>query len=61
MIDWQEVAKQNGLTPKEFTKEILTVAAVVGAMEIDGSNSDALKFTVSDDVGDVQILISRLP
>lgn len=61
MIDWQEVANQNGLTPKEFTKEILTVAAVVGAMEIDGSNSDALKFTVSDDVGDVQILIRRLP
>ena len=37
IADW---AKINNLTPKEFTKEILTLAAVVGTMEIDKQDNE---------------------
>ncbi len=63
MINWAEFAKANNLTPAEFQKEILTVAACVGAMVIDGKNTgyeDILKFTCSDEKGRIIILIQRL-
>ena len=63
MIDWEKIAKQNSLTPKEFTKEILTVAACVGVMELDskvgGHIDDAMKFTCSDEIGEIEVYIKR--
>lgn len=64
MIDWEQVARVNGLTPKEFEKEILTVAACLGAMRIDNGNAgeaDTLKFTCSDHVSQIAVYIKRLP
>ena len=60
MIDWQKVARQNGLTPEEFTKEILKVAAAVGEIELERTKSELLRFTASDDKSTVQILIKRI-
>lgn len=64
MIDWEQVARVNGLTPKEFEKEILTVAACIGAMRIDNGDSgeaDTLKFTCSDQVSQIVVYVKRLP
>lgn len=64
MIDWEKVARINGLTPKEFEKEILTVAACLGAMRIDNGDAgeaDTLKFTCSDQVSPIAVYVKRLP
>ncbi|CAB4169111.1 hypothetical protein UFOVP581_48 [uncultured Caudovirales phage] len=62
MIDWMQFAKMNNLSPAQFEKEILTVAAVIGAMKIDQNegDEDSLKFTCSDSVGEIVIYIRRL-
>lgn len=60
MINWEKIAQQNGLTPEEFTKEILTCAAVVGAMELDKNKSDALRFTCSDQEGEIVLTVHRV-
>jgi hypothetical protein len=62
MINWAEFARLNNLTPDEFQKEILTVAACVGAMIIDEKNTghEILKFTCSDEKGKIIVLIQRL-
>jgi hypothetical protein len=54
-IDWQKVAADNGLTPDEFRKEIFSVAACIGAMDLDRKEcaDDTLKFTTS--LGDKKI------
>lgn len=60
MINWQEVAQNNGLTHEEFKKEIFTVAACLGAMDLDADDSvNAIKFTCSDDVGPLEVYIKR--
>lgn len=61
MIAWEKVAEEYNLTPQEFENEILAVAACVGAMSIDrAENSSALKFTCSDDVGGIELMIMRV-
>ena len=60
-IDWQKIARDNGLRPKEFTREILNVAACVGAMQIDNEgDTDTLKFCCSDDIGKLEIYERRV-
>lgn len=59
MINWEQIAKQNGLTPEEFTKEILACAAVVGVMKADSEYSQAIKFTCSDEVGEIEVTVKR--
>ena len=60
MIDWELIAKQNGLTPEEFQNEIFTVAAVVGAMAIDNDGADMIKFTTSDQVSKLVLTVQRI-
>ncbi len=62
MIDWEKVAKQNGLTLEEFLVEILTVASVVGAMAIDGCDGeqDCLNFACEDQKGDIELTVRRV-
>lgn len=60
MINWEQIAKQNGLTPEEFTKEILTCAAVVGAIDIDKNKSDLIRFTCSDQESEIVLTIHRV-
>lgn len=59
-INWRDVAEKNGLSPKEFAKEILTVAACVGSMEIDKNDGNPLLFTCSDSVGLIQVRVNRV-
>lgn len=59
MINWEQIAQQNGLTPEEFTKEILTCAAVVGAMELDKNYSNRIRFTCSDQIGEIEVTVKR--
>lgn len=60
MINWQEVAQNNGLTPEEFKKEIFTIAACLGAMDLDADDSvNAIKFTCSDGIGPLEVYIKR--
>ena len=60
MIDWRKIAEQNGLTPEEFKKEIFTVAACVGALVLDEQQiGGSLKFTCSDEIGPLELLIRR--
>ena len=60
-INWQQVAQQNRLTPDEFQKEIFTVACAVGAIDLDNQDAGtALKFTCSDEVGKLELLIKRV-
>jgi len=64
MIDWEKVALDNGLTPLQFEKEILTVTACLGAIRIDNGDAgdaDTLKFTCSDQVSPIAVYVKRLP
>jgi hypothetical protein len=64
MIDWEQVARVNGLTQQEFEKEILTVAACLGVMRIDNGDAgeaDTLKFTCNDQVSEIAVYVKRLP
>lgn len=62
MIDWTSIAKSNGMSPEEFTKEILTIAAVVGVMGIDSQSGDIteLRFTCNDEIGKVEVTVKRI-
>lgn len=62
MIDWQKVAEQNGLNPEEFGTEVLAVAACIGVMRLDGEGAadEALRFTCSDDVGEIELIVRRV-
>lgn len=60
MINWKEIAEQYGLTPEQFRKEVYAVAAVVGIMEVEtGGNSDTMRFTCSDDIGQIELTVKR--
>jgi len=64
MIDWEEVARANSLTPLEFEKEILTVTACLGAIRIDNGDAgdaDTLKFTCSDKISPIAVFVKRMP
>ena len=61
MIDWQQIAKQNGLSREDLEKEILTACSVMGVMRIDEQNDfDALRFTCSDEVGKILLEVRRV-
>ena len=63
MIDWKEFAEINKLTPEEFQRQILTVAACIGATLIDQGvtgEADTLKFTCSDSIGKIGVFVRRL-
>ena len=63
MIDWDGVAKNNGLTPKEFQKDIFMAAAALGAKSIDetdGHKGNVLKFSSSDGSSDIVMFIKRV-
>ena len=61
MIDWEDLADINNWSQEQFRKEILTVAAVVGAMELDKSNEEGevFRFTCSDDAGKIELYVRR--
>ena len=61
-IDWRKIAEQNGLTHQEFTKEIFSVAGILGAMKLDErstSENEAIRFTCSDGDGEIEVYIRR--
>ena len=61
-VDIEQWAKMNNLTPDEFKKEVFTMAAALGAMDLDdrGADSDeAMKFTRSDSVGEIEVYVRR--
>lgn len=61
MIDWREVAQQNGLSIEEFEKEIYSVAACIAAMHLDKKpNVDSMRFTCSDEVGSLELIARRV-
>jgi hypothetical protein len=63
MFDWQEIASQNGLSVDEFKKEIYSIAACVGAMDLDakgGGTNDAMRFTCSDGKGKLELYVRRI-
>lgn len=59
MIDWKEVAKQNGLDASEFKQEILMCAATIGSLKLDEDNADEFIFTCSDLASDIEVSIKR--
>ena len=60
MINWQEIAQQNGLSIDEFEKEIYSVAACIAAMQLDKKpNVDSMRFTCSDEVGKLELIVRR--
>ena len=61
-VDIEQWAKMNNLTPEEFKKEVFTMAAALGAMDLDdrGADSDeAMKFTRSDSIGKIELYVRR--
>lgn len=63
MIDWKKLAVESGLTPEEFTKEVLRTAAAVGSMAIDakgGSIGDEVVFTCSDEISGIELRVKRV-
>lgn len=61
-VDIEQWAKMNNLTPEEFKEEVFTVAAALGAMDLDarGVGSDeVMKFTRSDSVGKIELYVRR--
>ena len=60
MIDWEQMAEQNGMSPEEFKIEIYTVASALGAMELDNQEDGTIvKFTSSDEIGPLELYIRR--
>ena len=59
MIDWLKVAESNNMTITDFEKELFSAAAVLGTMRLDSSESDAIVFRCSDDVGKIKMTITR--
>lgn len=60
MINWKEIAEQHGLTPEQFRREVYAVAAVIGIMEVEkGGNADTMRFTCSDDIGQIELTVTR--
>jgi hypothetical protein len=60
MIDWKDFASKNGLSVDEFKKEIFTSACEVAAIDIDKQeNGTAMKFTCSDEIGILVMVIKR--
>tara|TARA_R110000851_G_scaffold125008_1_gene255677 strand:+ start:504 stop:707 length:204 start_codon:yes stop_codon:yes gene_type:complete len=60
MIDWEQIAEQNGMSPKEFKLEIYTVASALGAMDLDNQGAGTIvKFTSSDEIGPLELYIKR--
>ncbi len=62
MINWKEIAEQNGLSVEEFKKEIFTSAACIGIMDVDSKNGEAvaMRFTCFDDVSKIEMVIKRI-
>lgn len=62
MIDWENLAKLNGLTNEQFEKEVFMAAAALGAKRIDERRTagEALKFTCSDEIGTICLLVKRI-
>lgn len=62
MIDWQEIAVQNGLSIEEFKVELYTAAAAIAAMDLDKQEhrGDCIKFTCSDEVGKLELYVRRV-
>ena len=61
MINWEEVAKDNKLSPKEFEREILMCAACLASLKISkGDTESALKFTCNDELSDIELYIKRV-
>jgi hypothetical protein len=61
-VNIDQWAKMNNLTPEEFKKEVFTMAAALGAMDLDGRGADsdeAMKFTCSDSVGEIELYVCR--
>ena len=61
-VDIEQWAKMNNLTPEEFKKEVFTMAAALGAMDLDERGADsgeAMKFTRSDSVGEIELYVRR--
>ena len=60
MINWQEIAQQNGLSIDEFEKEIYSVAAYIAAIRLEEKpNVDSMRFTCSDNVGRLELIVRR--
>ena len=60
MIDWEKIAKSNGLTNKEFCKEVFQTACCLGVMSLDNRDDDGcLKFTCSDKKSEIEMFIRR--
>jgi hypothetical protein len=60
MINWKEFASKNGLSVDEFKKEIFTSACAVAAIDIDSQdNATEMKFSCSDEVGPLVMVIKR--
>lgn len=60
-INWLEIAQQYELTPEQFADQIYATACVLGGIELEGQDSEtALKFTCSDDIGELELSIKRV-
>ena len=62
-LDIEQWAKLNNLTPSQFKNQIFTMAAALGAMELDDRGSDietALKFAGSDSLGKIELYVRRV-
>lgn len=59
-IDWEKVAKSNGLSTDEFTKELFLSACSIGMMLIDDRKEEnMLKFKCEDSVGEIILTVRR--
>ena len=59
MINWKEIAEQNGLSPNDLAVEIFSAACAIAAVRMDEEESEGMKFTCSDDVGVMKMVITR--
>jgi len=61
MINWQRFAEENNMNIATFKNEILTVASSIAAMELDITpDSTVFKFTCSDDMGKLELIVKRV-
>ena len=57
---WRDFAELNGMSPKEFEDEIVTVAQVVLAMKLNKANEDGLKIVSPQNDGVYELSFKRI-
>ena len=59
-INWEKVARDNNLSVAEFEKQMYAAVCCMAAIGIDSYGGESMKFSCSDDVGKLELIVNRV-